>query len=291
MTKSPTPLARQPLKLAFALLLSACVLPAQAKAPSKQAAEHVPSLSDVPINAKHVLVLDEGSGKVLKEKQADSVVPIASLTKLMTAMVVLDAKSNMQEVIRIDSADRDTLKHSLSFLPVGAQLTRQDALTLALMASENRAAAALARTFPGGLAAFQLAVSAKIRALGLTHTQISEATGLSPQNTSTAIEVAKIAAAAARYPAIADITSDKKATIPVSGRKREFHNTNRLVGKKGWDIRLSKTGYTEEAGRCLTMRMLSGGKNVTVVLLDADGSAARLQDAGKIRRSLEKARG
>ncbi|MCV2353623.1 serine hydrolase [Paucibacter sp. B2R-40] len=291
MTRSPTPSARQPLKLALLLILGAALLPAQAKSSGKATSEKVPSLSDVPINAKHVLVLDDSSGKVLKEKNADSVVPIASLTKLMTAMVVLDAKPNMQETIRIDSADRDTLKHSLSFLPVGAQLTRQDALTLALMSSENRAAAALARTFPGGLAAFQLAVSAKIRALGLTHTQINEATGLSPQNTSTANEVAKIAAAAARYPAIADITSDKKATIPVSGRKREFHNTNRLVGKKGWDIHLSKTGYTDEAGRCLTMRMTSGGKNVTVVLLDADGSAARLQDAGKIRRSLERARG
>ncbi len=291
MTRSPTPLARQPLKLALLLILGAALLPVHAKNSSKAASEKVPSLSDVPINAKHVLVLDDSSGKVLKEKSADSVVPIASLTKLMTAMVVLDAKPNMQETIRIDSADRDTLKHSLSLLPVGAQLSRQDALTLALLSSENRAAAALARTFPGGSAAFQLAVSAKIRALGLTQTRISEATGLSPLNTSTATEVAKIAAAAARYPAIANITSDTKVTVPVNGRKREFRNTNRLVGKKGWDIHLSKTGYTDEAGRCLTMRMTSGGKNVTVVLLDADGSAARLQDAGKIRRSLEKARG
>ncbi|WIT14410.1 serine hydrolase [Paucibacter sediminis] len=242
----------------------------------------------MPVNAKHALVLEDGTGKVLMEKNADAVVPIASLTKLMTAMVVLDAKPDMNEKIRIAQEDVDTLKHSASRVRVGAEMTRLAALKLALMSSENRAAAALARTYPGGLAGFTQAVQAKIRSLGLSHTAIAEPTGLSPANTSTAMEVAKIANAAARYPEISQITSDKKDVVPVNGRPREVHNTNRLVGAKGWDIQLSKTGYTEEAGRCLTMRMTSAGKPVTVVLLDADGSAQRLRDAAKIRQSLAK---
>jgi D-alanyl-D-alanine endopeptidase (penicillin-binding protein 7) len=243
----------------------------------------------LPVNAKHALVLEDDSGKVLMEKNADTVVPIASLTKLMTAMVVLDAKPDMNEKIRIAQEDVDTLKHSASRVRVGAEMTRLAALKLALMSSENRAAAALARTYPGGLASFAQAVQAKIRSLGLNHTAIAEPTGLSPANTSTALEVAKIANAAARYPEISQITSDKKDVVPVNGRPREVHNTNRLVGAKGWDIQLSKTGYTEEAGRCLTLRMkTSAGKPVTVVLLDADGSAQRLRDAAKIRQSLAK---
>jgi len=242
----------------------------------------------LPVNAKHALVLEDGTGKVLMEKNADAVVPIASLTKLMTAMVVLDAKPDMNEKIRIAQEDVDTLKHSASRVRVGAEMTRLAALKLALMSSENRAAAALARTYPGGLAGFTAAVQAKIRSLGLSQTAIAEPTGLSPANTSTAMEVAKIANAAARYPEISQITSDKKDVVPVNGRPREVRNTNRLVGAKGWDIQLSKTGYTEEAGRCLTMRMTSAGKPVTVVLLDADGSAQRLRDAAKIRQSLAK---
>jgi D-alanyl-D-alanine endopeptidase (penicillin-binding protein 7) len=242
----------------------------------------------LPVNAKHVVVLDDRSGKVLMARNADAIVPIASLTKLMTAMVVLDAKQDPNETLRIGSEDVDLLKHSRSFVQVGAQLSRRAALEMALMASENRAASVLARHFPGGEASFLQAVQAKIKALGLKNTSIQEPTGLSPANTSTAAEVATITAAAARYPEIARITSGKKAQIAVNGKPRELHNTNRLVGAKGWDIRLSKTGYTEEAGRCLTMRMMSGQREVTVVLLDADGSAQRLRDAALIRKSLGK---
>jgi D-alanyl-D-alanine endopeptidase (penicillin-binding protein 7) len=242
----------------------------------------------LPVNAKHVVVLDDRSGQVLMARNADAVVPIASLTKLMTAMVVLDAKQDPNEQLRIGSEDVDLLKHSRSFVQVGAQLSRRAALEMALMASENRAASVLARHFPGGESSFLQAVQAKIKALGLKNTSIQEPTGLSPSNTSTAAEVAAITAAAARYPEIARITSGKKAQIAVNGKPRELHNTNRLVGAKGWDIRLSKTGYTEEAGRCLTMRMMSGQREVTVVLLDADGSAQRLRDAALIRKSLTK---
>jgi serine-type D-Ala-D-Ala endopeptidase (penicillin-binding protein 7) len=240
----------------------------------------------LPVNAKHVVVVDDSTGKVLMSRDADTVVPIASLTKLLTAMVVLDAKLDPNEKLRITADDVDALKHSRSRVRVGTQMSRQAALEMALMESENRAAFALARTFPGGEAGFGRAMAAKIRALGLSRTSIADPTGLSPANTSTANEMATITAAAARYGEIERITSVKKATVPVDGRTRELHNTNRLVGAKGWNILVSKTGYTEEAGRCLAMRMLSGKRPVTVVLLDADGSAQRLRDAALIRNSL-----
>ncbi|WP_343631863.1 serine hydrolase [Roseateles sp.] len=257
-------------------------------APADPAAQEAAApLMKLPVNARHMLVIDD-AGRVLMAKDADAVVPIASLTKLMTAMVVLDAKQDMAEEIRIDDADVDRLKHSKSRVKVGATMSREAALELALISSENRAASALARHFPGGLPAFELAVTAKIRALGLRHTALADPTGLSPSNTSTASEVARIAAAASRYPAIARISSDKSSEVEVNGRPRELRNTNHLVGAKGWDIRLSKTGYTEEAGRCLVMRMKSGGSTITVVLLDADGSAQRLRDASLIRKSLSK---
>ena len=248
----------------------------------------VSALLHLPLNARHVLVLEEGSGRIVMAKDADAVVPIASLTKLMTAMVLLDAKLDPAEPLRIAPEDVDTLKHSRSHVPVGAQMSRGAALKLALLSSDNRAAAALARTYPGGSSAFVQALQAKIRSLGLTRTAIAEPTGLSPANTSTANEVAKIVAAASRYPEIAQITSGKQAQVPVNGRLRDLHNTNGLVGGKGWDIRLSKTGYTEEAGRCLTMLVKSGARIFTVVLLDADGSTQRLRDALRIRQSLAK---
>lgn len=262
--------------------------PAPAAATAPAATPEAPAAAQLrlPVNAKHVVVVDDATGKVLMARDADAVVPIASLTKLLTAMVVLDAKLDPNEKLRITNDDVDTLKHSRSRVRVGTQMSRLAALEMALMESENRAAFALARTFPGGEAGFEKAMHAKIRALGLSRTSITDPTGLSPANTSTATEMAAITAAAARYGEIERITSVKKATVPVDGRARELHNTNRLVGAKGWDILVSKTGYTEEAGRCLAMRMMNGKRPVTVVLLDADGSAQRLRDAALIRKSL-----
>ena len=267
-----------------ALLISLACITAQGRNPASDTppAEQL----RLPVNAKHVVVVDDSTGQVLMSRDADAVVPIASLTKLLTAMVVLDAKLDPNEKLRVTDDDVDTLKHSKSKVRVGTRMTRQAALEMALMASENRAAAALARTFPGGEAGFVQAVQAKLRSLGLKRTSIAEATGLSPANTSTATEMAAITAAAARYREIERITSSKKAKVPVDGRPREIRNTNRLVGAKGWNIRVSKTGYTEEAGRCLAMRILNGRRPITVVLLDADGSAQRLRDAAVIRRSL-----
>ncbi|WP_343729653.1 serine hydrolase [Duganella sp.] len=238
----------------------------------------------VPLGSQSVLVVEDDTGKVLLEKNANAQVPIASLTKLMTAMVVLDAKQDMNEKIAIDRSDVDMLKHSASRVPVGAEISRGDVLQLALMSSDNRAAASLGRTYPGGMPAFRAAVKSKIRALGLTQTVIEEPTGLSPHNMSTATELVKIATAASAYPDIRRITTDTKDVINIKGRKVEYHNTNRLVGAKGWDVGLSKTGYTEEAGRCLIMRFRTGGKNNTLVLLNAGASSVRNMDAVKIRR-------
>ncbi len=288
-------------KLALpALLIAATSFVVQAKSPAPPADAPAPAPQAVapqaktppaqqlklPVNAKHVAVIDDATGEVLMARDADAVVPIASLTKLLTAMVVLDAKLDPDEKLRITGDDVDTLKHSRSRVRVGTQMTRQTALEMALLVSENRAASALARSFPGGEAGFVKAVNAKVRALGLTQTRIAEATGLSPDNTSTAKEMAVITAAAARYREIERITSAKKSKATVDGRPRELRNTNRLVGSKGWNIRVSKTGYTEEAGRCLAMRILNGKRPITVVLLDADGSANRLRDAALIRKSL-----
>jgi len=238
----------------------------------------------LPLGSQSVLVVEDDTGKVLLEKNATAQVPIASLTKLMTAMVVLDAKQDMNETINIDKTDVDMLKHSLSRVPVGAAISRADVLQLALMSSDNRAAAALARTYPRGLPAFHHAVELKIKALGLTNTVIEEPTGLSPQNRSTAADLVKMANAAAKYETIREITTDSKDIIKINGRKVEYHNTNRLVGAKGWDVGMSKTGYTEEAGRCLIMRIKTAGRNATMVLLNAGANSVRLMDALRIRR-------
>ncbi|UGQ48998.1 serine hydrolase [Massilia endophytica] len=242
------------------------------------------AFADVRLGSQSVLVVEDGTGKVLLEKNANTVVPIASLTKLMTAMVVLDSKLDMDEQISIDQVDVDRLKHSTSRVPVGATLSRGEILQLTLMSSDNRAAASLARTYPGGPTAFKAAMNAKIKALGMSQTRIDEPTGLSPQNTSTAADLVKMASAAATYPEITRLTTDTKEVMKIKGRAVEYHNTNRLVGAKGWDIGLSKTGYTEEAGRCLIMRITAAGKNATMVLLNAKASSARLMDAMSIRR-------
>ncbi|TDK68265.1 serine hydrolase [Sapientia aquatica] len=238
----------------------------------------------LPFGSQSALVIDESNGQILLEKNADNIVPIASLTKLMTAMVVLDAKQDMEAPISIDEQDVDTIKHSTSRVPVGATLPRKDVLQLALMSSDNRAAASLARTYPGGRDAFEAAVRAKLQALGMTHTTLQEPTGLSPQNTSTASDLVKMASAASNYPDITRITTDSSDRINIKGRPVEYHNTNGFVGKKGWDIMLSKTGYTVEAGRCIIMKIKAAGKNVIMVLLNAGANSTRNRDAMAVRR-------
>lgn len=244
------------------------------------------SASAMSLASKHAIVIDEATGKVLFEKNSSDIVPIASLTKLMTAMVVLDAHLDMHEHIVITEEDVDVFKFSSSRVPVGAILTRNTLLELALMSSDNRAAHALARTYPGGIEYFKQAVRNKSHALALRRTNIEEPTGLSPFNTSTASDLAKLAMAASRYPDIERITTVSGDLIDVGGSARHYHNTNKLVGDKNWTISLSKTGYTQEAGRCIIMRVRTAGRDAIMVLLNARASANRTADAMSLHRFL-----
>jgi D-alanyl-D-alanine endopeptidase (penicillin-binding protein 7) len=244
----------------------------------------------VAFHSAHVMVVDETSGKVLLKKDIDAAAPIASLTKLMTAMVVLDAQQDPNEDLRIDIADTDDLKHSRGGVPVGAVVSRGSLLELALLASDNRAASALARSYPGGLPAFDAAMQRKIHALGLNSTSIVEPTGLSPSNISSAQDLIRILRAAARYPVIAQITSLRSHIVLVNGRTRIVRNTNRLVGGPEWQVLLSKTGFTNEAGRCLGMWARADGRTVTVVLIGAPRPSRLARDATTIRRWLDAGR-
>ncbi len=235
------------------------------------------------------LVIDQTSGQPLIEKQPDAVVPIASISKLMTAMVVLDAKLDLQEVISISEEDVDGLKGTRSRLPVGTTMTREAAMLLALMSSENRAANALGRHYPGGLPAFVQAMNKKAHALGMYHSRFEEPTGLSSNNVSTAHDLARMVAAAARYPEIRQYSTTAEAKVELNGRIRDFHNTNALVRSDNWEIGVSKTGYISEAGRCLVMQARVADKPVVIVLLDSVGKMTRVGDAQRIKRWMESA--
>lgn len=239
------------------------------------------------LGSQAVLVLDQQTGKRLVEKRADSVVPIASLTKLMTAMVILDAHVDLREPITITAEDVDTLRHSRSRLPVHAQLSREEALRLALMASENRAAHALGRTFPGGLGVFVSAMNAKARQLNLGSTRFEDPAGLGAGNVSSANDLAKLVEAASRYSQIRVFTTCEESSIQFGRGAIPFHNSNRLVRNSHWEIGLSKTGYINEAGRCLVMQAQVGHRPTVIVLLDGDGNATRFQDANRIKQWLE----
>ena len=233
------------------------------------------------------LVQDQRTGEVLVEKQPEVVMPIASITKLMTAMVLLDAKLNLEEVLTIEQADVDTLRHSRSRLPVRTRLTRGEALMLALMASENRAAHALGRTYPGGMGAFVAAMNDKARHLNLKESRFEDPAGLSGGNVASARDLAKLVAAAYRYPKIRDFTTRDQATIHSGRKSLPFINTNALVRGNRWNIGLSKTGYLEEAGQCLVMQAQLARKSVLIVLLDSWGKYTRLGDAQRIKQWLE----
>jgi serine-type D-Ala-D-Ala endopeptidase (penicillin-binding protein 7) len=232
-------------------------------------------------------VQDQRTGEFLLAKQAETAMPIASITKLMTAMVVLDAKLRMDEVITIDSADIDTLRHSHSHLPVGTKLTRRDAMLIALMASENRAAYALGRTYPGGVHALVIAMNEKARSLGLSETRFDDPTGLSDRNISSAQDLSKLVDTACRYPEICAFTTTTETTIQHGRKQLHFVNTNALVRNPRWQIGLSKTGYIEEGGRCLVMQTQMGQRPVLIVLLNSTGKNTRLADANRIKTWME----
>lgn len=235
------------------------------------------------------LVLDQTTGQPIVEKHADTVTPIASISKLMTAMVVLDAKLDLQEVIAITDEDVDSLKGTRSRLPVGTTMTRETAMLLALMSSENRAANALGRHYPGGLPAFVAAMNQKARSLGMTNSSFEEPTGLSSNNVSTANDLARMVAAAAQYPEIRTFSTTAEARIEIKGRVRDFGTTNPLVRSDRWEIGVSKTGYISEAGRCLVMQARVADKPVVIVLLDSNGKMTRVGDANRIKRWMESA--
>ena len=233
------------------------------------------------------LVEDQETGKRLIQKQATAILPIASITKLMTAMVVLDAARDLSELITIETGDIDTLRHSHSRLPVGTQLMRKDVMLIALMASDNRSAHALGRTYQGGTEACVDAMNAKARSLGLLETRFEDTTGLSSSNVSSARDLVKLVDTAYQYDLIREFTTCKKAFINTGWRSLEFNNTNLLVRNSAWQIGLSKTGFTGEAGRCLVMQANVAQRPVLIVLLDSQGKMTRIGDANRIKRWLE----
>jgi D-alanyl-D-alanine endopeptidase (penicillin-binding protein 7) len=243
-----------------------------------------------PLNLKStaVLVLDQSGQQVLYAKNVDAVVPIASLTKLMTALVVLESGLPLDENIVISAEDVDGLKHTRSRLKVGTALQRGDLLKLALMASENRAASALARSYPGGVQGFVAAMNRRALELGMQRTRFVDGTGLSSENVSTAQDLSRLAAAAYRQALIRVYTTDSAHTVELAnGRQLRYANSNRLVKNAGWEIGMSKTGYINEAGRCLVMQAKIAATPVIIVLLDSWGKLTRIGDANRIKKWIE----
>jgi serine-type D-Ala-D-Ala endopeptidase (penicillin-binding protein 7) len=235
------------------------------------------------------LIVNQLTGEKLYSKGEDELAPIASLTKLMTAMVVLDAQLPMDEVITINEEDIDTLKNTHSRLRLGTELTRGELLQLAIMASENRAASALGRSYPGGLPAFLNAMHAKAAMLGMTHTHFEDSTGLNSANVSTAADLVRMVQAAYEYPEIRNLSTTPSHQVSIFGSKTPINyvNTNILVRKSDWIIGLSKTGFINEAGRCLVMQAEIAGQPMIIVLLNSLGKSSRIGDANRIRKWIE----
>ena len=243
--------------------------------------------SGLGLKSNAVMVLDQQTKEVLFDRNAQAVLPIASLTKLMTSMVLTDAQLPLDEMITITEADVDTLKGSSSRLAVGTTLSRGELLHLALMSSENRAAHALGRTFPGGLSKFVELMNAKAKVLGMTSTHYVDPTGLSPQNQSSAKDLASLVAAAYERPLIRELSTSPSYDVDVGRRTIQYRNTNRLVSNPNWDIGLQKTGYIAEAGRCLVMQATVAGRQLIMVFLDSAGKFTRMADAERVRRWIE----
>jgi D-alanyl-D-alanine endopeptidase (penicillin-binding protein 7) len=230
------------------------------------------------------LILDQDTNEVLFSKNSQAILPIASLTKLMTAVVVTEARLPLDEMITISEDDIDTEKGSRSRLKVGTQLRRDDMLHLALMSSENRAAHALGRSYPGGLAAFVVAMNDKAHALGMNDTHYVEPTGLSSRNQSSARDLATLVKVAHEVPIIRELSTSPEYMVEVGNRAVQFRNTNGLVKSPEWDIGLQKTGYITEAGRCLVMQAKMAGRQLIMVFLDSAGKYSRIGDAERVRR-------
>jgi serine-type D-Ala-D-Ala endopeptidase (penicillin-binding protein 7) len=229
------------------------------------------------------LIVDGRSGDVLLDKNAGAVLPIASLTKILMAMVVLDAKQDMNESIEITEADRDIEKHSRSRLPMGSVATRDELLQIALMSSENRAASALSRTYEGGKVGFIKAMNRKAQSLGMISSQFADAAGLSAQNRASSVDLYKLVLAADKYPVIRQYSVARERQIDTGKRLINFGNSNRLVQNEAWQLRLQKTGFTSEAGSCLILHGKVDDRSITIILLDGVGRLTKFGDAQRIR--------
>jgi D-alanyl-D-alanine endopeptidase (penicillin-binding protein 7) len=239
------------------------------------------------LHSNAALVVDQNNSQILFEKNSRIALPIASLTKLMTALVVVEARQDMNEVLEVTADDIDREKNSTSRLRVGAQVTRANMLHIALMSSENRAASALGRNYPGGLPAFVAAMNAKAKALGMTDARYVDSTGLSSQNVASARDLSRIVVAAYQHPVIREYSTSHKYAVGAGRRLLQYVNSNRLVASSNWEIGLQKTGYITEAGRCLVMQARIDGRPVVMVFLDSKGKDSRLGDASRVRKWLQ----
>ena len=239
------------------------------------------------LRSSAALVLDTTHSAVLYSRRSDVALPIASITKLMTALVVIDAGQRLDEELSISDEDRSLAKGAASRLTPGTRLTRADLMHLALMASENRAAHALGRNYPGGIAACVIAMSAKARELGMANAHFVEPTGLSDENVASPEDLSKLVMAAAKVPEIREFSTDSDYVVNVGRRLVRFHNTDSLVNKADWNIIVQKTGYIHEAGRCLVMQTVIEDRTVVIVLLNSFGKRTRVADARRIRKWME----
>jgi serine-type D-Ala-D-Ala endopeptidase (penicillin-binding protein 7) len=244
-------------------------------------------IRDPKLKSSSVLVIDQKDSSVLYSRHADVAMPIASITKLMTALVVLDAKQPLNEPLQLTNADRNLQKSDFSRLAVGTTLTRGDLMHLALMSSENRAAHALGNNYPGGMPAMVAAMNAKATALGMTNSHFVDPTGLSSENVASAEDLAKLVIAASHNPTIREYSTDPSYAVKVRRRLVEFRNTDNLVKNPTWNIVVQKTGYITEAGKCLVMGAVIEGRSVIIVLLDSFGKYTRVADAKRIKSWME----
>ncbi len=239
------------------------------------------------LNSSVALVMDQNSGEVLFEKNAGISLPIASITKLMTSLVVVEANQDLDETLVVTEEDVDREKFSHSRLRVGSQLSRTNMLHIALMSSENRAASALGRNYPGGIRAFVTAMNAKARELGMSSSHFADSTGLNSTNVSSARDLAKLVVAAYQHPLIRQYSTDSRYAVDPGGRPLQYRNSNGLIENPDWEIGLQKTGYISEAGRCLVMQVQVAGRPVVMIFLDSKSKQSRLADASRIRKWLE----
>jgi D-alanyl-D-alanine endopeptidase (penicillin-binding protein 7) len=244
-------------------------------------------IRDPKLKSSSVLILDQSDSSVLYSRHSDVPMPIASITKLMTALVVLDARQSLDEPIQITDADRDRPKGGFSRLAVGTTLSRGDLMHLALMSSENRAAHALGNNYPGGVPAIVAAMNAKAAQLGMTTAHFVDPTGLSSLNVASPEDLSKLVIAAAQNPTIREYSTDRRYAVKVRRHLVEFHNTDNLVSNPAWNIIVQKTGYITEAGKCLVMAAVIEGRSVIIVLLDSFGKYTRVADARRIKTWME----